>query len=527
MVALHKLKSCTFMLLLLTSSLAWSGDYYGEAILGEKKTLNYEGPLDPRAKFNSSNGNLTLLDDIFKDGYLNEQIQESSFDLHHYWFDQVVEKSACPDTVLSENNDYIRYLYRLVTMSYLFEGIKLNHKVTAQLGSKNLCPVSFKDIFAGEKPQSADMKKFRDRVYGKFVNEIEKKKVEAFSKKELNEWLSSFQTSTSLTSDPVFFRLHDWCIGNKKNCRDLSVEEIKAVLGDFCAHDTKAIQMLYSEKDSYYGLSNVPSATELIKTSNAFNLINQSGMGEECLRRYGKVFHGKEVSPLGLAKQFPLLYSYLSKIKGQYLQGELFLPGALKEFDTKGLSDFLNALKPPKTEAVVVVVKPKPRPIPKPVVVSAPKVEEVKVEKPAPVVIAPPEPAKPALSAFEAGLVEMKEKKLSSFSIDMDLFRDDFEFTQARIAEIVGPIKKFQTRAALSDMKAYDLLGSEQAPIGLIFLKFLIDTENHQGLYNVVTVIGEKFYVYNDIEKKSEPHYIELKNDASTNNRWQIILLKK
>jgi hypothetical protein len=76
-------------------------------------------------------------------------------------------------------------------------------------------------------------------------------------------------------------------------------------------------------------------------------------------------------------------------------------------------------------------------------------------------------------------------------------------------------------------MKSYDLLGSKEAPVGLVFLKFLIDTENHQGLYNIVQVLGEKFYVMNDLEKKSDPHYIEFKNDASTRNRWQIILLRK
>jgi len=42
-----------------------------------------------------------------------------------------------------------------------------------------------------------------------------------------------------------------------------------------------------------------------------------------------------------------------------------------------------------------------------------------------------------------------------------------------------------------------------------------------------VTVLGEKFYVQNDIEKIPTPHFIHLKNDPSTKNRWQIILLKK
>lgn len=499
-------------------------DYYRDVFMGEKKTINYAGPLDPRSQYSDSVGDLILLDDTFKDAYMNQQIQDEPFVLHRYWFNEVVEKSTCPDETLGENIDYIRYLYRLVTMSYLFEGLKLNNKLSSQLGGKNICSMNFKDVFGGCTPESSDMKKFHERVYGKFVNEIEKIHTPAFNKKETAAWLNEFQDSTSLTTEPTFARLHEWCIANKKNCRALTVEEIKDALAGFCSSDTKTIKMLCSEKDSFYGLSAITTPTELIKKSNAFNLINQSGMGEECLRRYGKLFQNKESSYSVLSRQYPLLYSYLLKSNSRYQQGELFLPGALKEFDMKGLSDFLTALKPPKIEPVVVIAKPKPRPKPKPVVVEAPKVEEKKPEVPVVVVVEPP---KPQISEFERAAQELQQKGLSSIDVDMDIFRDDFEFTQEMITELSGPIKKFQTRSALNDMKSYDMLGSKDAPVGLIFLKFLIDTENHQGLYNIVTVLGEKFYVVNDLEKKNTPHYVQLKNDASTKNRWQIILLKK
>lgn len=498
--------------------------YYRDVFLGEKKTSNYSGPLDPRSVYSDYRGDLVLLDDIFKDEYINQQIQAEPFELHRYWFNEVVEKSTCPDITLGENVEYIRYLYRLVTMSYLFEGIKINNKLARQLGGQNICSITYKDIFGNCKPESSDMKKFHERVYGKFVNDIEKIKVSAFSKKEAAEWMSAFQDSTSLTTDPALARLHDWCIANKRNCRELSAEEIKTALGSFCANDTASIKLLCSEKDSYYGLAGINTATELIKGSNAFNLINQSGMGEECLRRYSKLFHGKESTYPVLARQYPLIYSHLLKTNGRYIQGELFLPGSLKEFDMKGLSDFLTALKPPKVEPVIVIAKPKPKPKPKPIVVVAPKVEEKKPEV-VPVVV--PEPPKPYVSEFERAVLDMVKKGPASIMIDMDTFRDDFEFTEAMIAELSGPIKKFQTRAALNDMKSYDRLGSQEAPVGLIFLKFLIDTNNHQGLYNIVSVLGDKFYVMNDIEKKTQPHFIELQNDASTGNRWQIVLLKK
>ena len=198
----------------------------------------------------------------------------------------------------------------------------------------------------------------------------------------------------------------------------------------------------------------------------------------------------------------------------------------MKEFDIKGLSDFLAALKPPKIETKVVALpkpKPRPKPAPKPVVEVKPVIE---APKPEAVVVEIPEPVKPKISEFERAVIEFDDKKLSTLALNMDQFRDDFEFTPQILADLALPIKKFQTRAALTDMKSFDRLGDMEAPVGLVFLKYLIDTDNHQGLFNIQSVLGEKFYVYNDIENKEKPVYIELKNDSSTNNHWQIILVK-
>lgn len=526
---LNTIKFLLFLNLILVIPYARSGEvtdlseYYNSALMGERNTSNYLGPLDPRSE--STLNGLIFLDDTFKEKYLNQQIQESPFFLHEYWFNEIVEKSSCPDSILSKNMEYIRYLYRLVTLSYLFEGLKLNNKITNQLGDRNICSITFKDVFQGCSPQSSDMKMFHERVYGKFVNELDKKYTNPFSKKEISDWLDDLQSSTSLTSDPIFSRLHDWCIINKKNCKNLTVEEIKKALGRFCNDDKNLMKIICDEKDNFYGFSSINTPTDIIKKSNAFNLINQSGMGEECLRRYRKLLHLKESPYTSLIKQYPLIYSFLLKKKTSYVEGELFLPGALKEFDMKGLSDFLSALKPPKAEPTIFI-KPKDKPVPKPKVVAA-IVPKVEVALPVIDSVVESIPEKPPLSEFEYAIELMSEKKLSSYSLNMDKFRDDFEFTSPMIAELSGPIKKFQTRSALSDMKSYDLLGKEEAPVGLVFLKFLIDTENHQGLYNIVTILGDKFFVSNDIEKKSTAHLIQLKNDASTNNRWTIIILKK
>ena len=55
-----------------------------------------------------------------------------------------------------------------------------------------------------------------------------------------------------------------------------------------------------------------------------------------------------------------------------------------------------------------------------------------------------------------------------------------------------------------------------------MFLKYLIDFDYHQGLWNILAILGDHFYVLNDIEKKSDPIKIHLSNDLSTNYGWQI-----
>ncbi len=500
-------------------------DYYKEIFLGEKPTGLYYGPLDARGVFNDSSGSIDFLDDLYSKNYLFDTFQVGLGELPQFWSQEVMEKSICPNKTLSENITYIRYLYRLVSISYLFEELKILNQASSELGwTSKQCQMKYEDIFGDCRPQSSDMKKFKERVMGKFSNEIEKIKFEKLSTQYRNELFKSIRESQALTTDVLQSRMYQLCREGAKNCRQLTDEDIQKSLSQLCGDNKKAIKKLCNENDHFYGLSQAPIVSELIKNSNAFTLINQSGMGEECLRRYAKISAHKENVAGFINKQFPLIHYHLIKKQSRFPQGELFLPGALKEFDMKGLSDFLTALKPKPIEPVVIKkLKPKPAPVK---VVVAPKPEPVAMTIPEPQPLPTPVVETPRVSQFNLGL-EALAKGRDEFVVDMDELRYDFEFSSAMIAELTGVIKKFQTRAALLDMKNFDTLGSAQAPMGLIFLKFLLDTENHQGLYNITSVLGEKFFVMNDLENDHKPIYIHLKNDSSTNNRWQILIIKK
>lgn len=516
------------MILFSTTSAESASSFYLWRDVGENKTSNYFGvkaPLTyPAHKELSAEKNSLSEDSRYLDQLMRNHLQDHPMTLNSFWFDDLISESLCPNEELSENFEYIRYLYRLVTMSYSFESIKRSKKILEELGlDASVCSVKFQDVFGSCRPKTEEMKKFHVRVAGKFANEIERIKFEKKSPKELELWWKDYSRSVSISLDPIISRVNDYCLENQMSCRDLQAKELSQALKKICHEDRQLITDSCNERDELFGISNATKITELIKNSNAFNLINKNGYGESCLLRFVKISTKKERRYNHLQRLVPLLYSELVKEKNRYPQGELFLPGALKEFDVKGLSDFLVALQPPKPKPVIKF-KPKPKPVVKkvePVIVdSRPVVSEV--VKPVEVI---PE-IKPKISEFERALADLKRFNSEKSAVDMDSFKVDFEFTQEQFSALEIPLKRFQTRSALLDMKTYDKMGSKESPIGLMFVKFLMDTENHQGLFNIQAIIGSKFYVINDFESKIEPVAIELKNDESTRGKWAIVIIR-
>lgn len=492
--------------------------------VGEVKTPVFSGVTSPMVYKHTNESKPIDEDDFYIQSLVRSNIQDYPLTLSQFWFDDVMEESLCPNSELAENLEYIRYLYRLVTISYSFESLKRLKKMNDQLGlNQKNCSNQYADLFGQCKPKTEEMKKFHQRVYGKFVNEIEKVKYEKFNSKEVESWWKEFHRSIALSLDPVVSRINDKCLEDRMSCRELNNIDLAKYVGEICLQDRTLIQDLCNEKDDLNGVSNSGKLSELIRQSNAFNLINKNGYGEDCLRRFAKISQNKERKYPHLSKLIPLMHSQLVKEKNRYPQGDLFLPGALKEFDVKGLSDFLVALQPPKPKPIIKP-KPKPKPVekkPEPVIVVVEQPKEVPAE--VPVIVEPP---KPKVSEFERALADLKKFNSTRSEIDMDTFRVDFEFTPEQYSALEIPLKRFQTRAALVDMKTYDKMGSKESPIGLMFIKFLIDSDNHQGLYNIQAIIGEKFFVINDFESKVEPVAVELRNDASTKNRWAITILK-
>jgi len=68
-------------------------------------------------------------------------------------------------------------------------------------------------------------------------------------------------------------------------------------------------------------------------------------------------------------------------------------------------------------------------------------------------------------------------------------------------------------------------LGTTKQPVNLIFIKLLLDRNLHQGLFNMVAVLSNRFYVVNDIDGDDTPIAIELLNDQSTKFQWKINII--
>jgi len=107
----------------------------------------------------------------------------------------------------------------------------------------------------------------------------------------------------------------------------------------------------------------------------------------------------------------------------------------------------------------------------------------------------------------------------------MKRFVSEPKFTPRVIEVLTEALKKYQTRFALESMKNADKLGSIDEPVRLMFLKFLVAQDQHQGLWNIVNVIGPEFYVVNDLDKKTDPVWVKLSNERSTNFNWQLTIV--
>src|SRR5690606_8220543 len=99
-------------------------------------------------------------------------------------------QSACPNSYMAENIDYIRYLYRLLTLSYVYESLKDYQETLYGLGqSSQTCSISYDVLFKKCAPKNDEMKKFVMRAKSVVTKDLQERNLERFDNKKKNNWL--------------------------------------------------------------------------------------------------------------------------------------------------------------------------------------------------------------------------------------------------------------------------------------------------------------------------------------------------
>ncbi len=489
--------------------------FFVEGYLGEKALPEYSERWQPLIFQDPYLGRIQFSDEKFLQEYFQSYIFREEKDYSYFLKSELPGGSMCSNEDLGKNFDEIRYSYRLITLSYLLEARWHMNLMADQLRMKKTCDF---DVLAWAKtcrPKSQDMKKFIDRIirfkprYTEKLPPLLDRKafMTSFRKGDL-EWYSQY-------------RVHDIC---GTACGEDRLEE---TFSKACRQNEEIMDLICHEEDEIMGMSAQRDAYFLLGQSNIINTFNQKGEAMGCLRRFSEVLSHREVSYPGLKNLFPPLLSQLrSEHKERFLQGRTFFFGAGKEFEEKGLTDLYVEDQPlVVTTPEVQKTEPKKKEEPVKVTKAEPVATKKKEEPKTPSIV---EIRTPQKSAFLQAAELRAQGNLSRMEVDMLKLKYDYVFTLNMMNNLSKRLKTFMKRDALIEMMTYDKLGTSEGPVPLLFLKFMIDMEEHQGLWNLVNVVGERFYVSNEIdaEFKPKPELIQLVNDDSTGRHWQIFVIK-
>lgn len=489
---------------------------------GEIDFKNYSGVYAPGFFYNHNTRQFDFDDDLYIKKYFERNYPSPVFEL-----DELIrgneEQMLCSDYSLAEDFSYIRYLFRLLTVSYIFEALKDYHTTLYELGlNRNLCSLSWRNTFGHCTSNGSEMKKFIERIKSQYLKNFDEGGLTKKKKEEIDSWLKNFtqNLSTLQTKRISQARVWEWCKKNRSSCNNITLNQLEKIISSSCQVDKDLLWATCSEGDQLYGLSKIPEALFLVKTSNAINAL-KSGQGTACIDRFKNYFQTKESQYANLPLLFSSVNNQMFAQKKTYQQGALFLMGALKEFEDKGLDNFLmNTPTPTPVPTLAPTPKPTLTPTPTPTLTPTPKPTLTPTPTPTPTPL--------ALSAFELAVKKRVDGNLESVAVDMVKLPNDYVFSNEEAFKLQGLVTKgYQSRAAMLEMKKNDNFGGHDLPIRLRFLRYLIDKDNHQGLYNIVSVIGARFYLLNDIEEKSDPVFVELRNDSTTQNKWQIYILRE
>ena len=505
--------------LLTSSGISKVDRIFSEASLGEKKLDSYYNRWEPHIFLDMYQGKMAFRDDVFFQNYFQSYLFSDEKEFSDFFNSELRGAMTCSNELFSNHFDDLRYSYRLIALSYLLEGQWHMNMVSKNFALKDGCSFDFQAWLNTCRSKSTEMNNFIS-LLKKYRPKYEESLPKSYSK---SQWYSDFEKKDFKYYS--HYRIDQECSGK---CRP---QDLETKLAKACNYDQNLMTLICSELDEIYGLSNNPDAYNLIGLSNIINTYNKQGEALGCLRRFSTLMSNKEVHYPVFKNLFSTLRAHLqNQYQERFLQGRVFFYGSSKEFEEKGLTNLYVMEQPlkigeltqeaplPKSEVVVQKIPSVPS------VATAkknnlPVTEKKKIDT---------EVKGPSKSAFLLASEMRKSQDLESVEVDMVKLKYDYVFTLNMINNLSDKLQNFMTREALKEMVAYDKLGSKEGPVPLLFLKFMIDMQEHTGLFNLISVLGDEFYVSNEIDEAFNPlpEKVKILNNDSTGRQWQFYIIR-
>jgi len=514
-----------FILLMISSS---SFAVYNPGQYGEKDFDLYYGAMQLDFGFDEELGAITFKESEVFRNYSNHLIEPELIDFQKFFSVDLAGSLSCPNSEMTRMYDYLRFANRVLALSYLFEANQSYQKTGLLLGDDQVCLTDWTKVIKECNPKTSDMKLFIKSAKH-IVKEITSDIVQVSHsiKTYQTSWISKLLNGN--LEDVSHYRVKQECKSEK--CSDyMNYKKGLLVLKKSCNKDLKLFNIICSENDNLYGLSQIQESYNLIKKSDILSVADSNGFAAGCLRRFKIENRNKEILNPILSSIFPIIYQTQLKEKSRYLQGRLFPAGSLRQFKEKGLDELFKEEK-----IVKKIIKKSDTPkIVK--IIEIDKVEfidrYVKKKKKKKVkrnIIVKKKKKEIFRTSFLVASNLRKQMDMNKVEVDMLNFKYDFMFSINLKKMLDDNLQMYITRSGLEQMKKFDNLGTKDAPLPLMFLKYLIETKKHQALYNIMAILGDQFYVNNDIDEYNPPEfdYVELRNDESTNLKWQIFIISE
>jgi hypothetical protein len=488
-----------------------------DTVLGQKNFSHYMGPTYPILKIDFYKKSMSFDDKEYYSNYINHKVQNEIFLLNDYFSGEFSQGLSCPDYQYFALKDDIHFYIRLISLSYLDQALNEYGYNLKRLGAENICFSNPKNLIQKCDAKSSMMKNFVKNALKISKNEIQYIPFEQGKKSSVESWIKEikFDFPKYLSQRLV----KDNCLAGK--CE--TPAGVKSKLNIVCNEHKKLFLSICSEADQNFGLSYIPEL-HFSLTSRPTFLSQQNSYFSGCLKRFIESNSLKEYKVNSLKQVFK--YKIDENLRKGKLQGELFRIGELSEIHKKGLREIFKGSiqKAPLKNSITMKddIRPKFEKIILPAYIEKKTKKIIKKKREILKVKAIEKE-----SAFYIAAKFRKKFDANQVKVDMKKFKYDYTFDLAYLRTYGATINKFSSLKSLKDMKHYDNLGSKDAPIPLKFLKFLIENEKHQNLFNIIQVLGEQFFVENNIDKvESKLEKVSIENSHSTGNQWQISILK-